>query len=124
MTGLDVGSDKFIKSYQTASQSDDYTEMTNNLIGFASRILFRIYASSNLMYKSNTDKTYIEDKATARNRVRTMFKLDSRTNVNSFIYPATGELKLINEKKDPKKVMVEEKQEEWNKLIEEHINKN
>ena len=100
MLGLDVGSDKFIKSYQTASQSNDYTEMTNNLIGFASRILSRIYVSSNLMYKSDTDKTYIEDKATTRNRVKNVFKLDSRTNVNSFIYPATGELKLVNEKKD------------------------
>jgi hypothetical protein len=74
MTGYDVSSDKFKKAYfATINSQNPIATMTTELMDFSSRILFRIYVSSQLMRNSSGE--YIKFKSEARQRVSQLFGL-------------------------------------------------
>ena len=111
MIGYDVSSDKFKKAYSaTINSQNPIASMTTELLDFSSRILFRIYVSSELMKDSKGD--YIKYKTEARQRVNQLFGLisnrnnknneniESIYNANKYIHPITGEIKLVNSNKD------------------------
>ena len=95
MIGLDVNNDKFIKAFQAASQQkgENFDKLTKDLINFSSRILFRIYLSSNQMLDAKGE--YIKTKDEARQKIKDIYRNNSM-NPNSYIYPATGEVKLVS----------------------------
>ena len=94
MIGLDVNNDKFIRAFQAASQVKDqnFNTLTDDLIKFSSRILFRIYLSNHML---DSKGEYIKTKSEAREKIKEIFRNHSM-NPNSYIYPATGEIKLVS----------------------------
>ena len=94
MIGLDVNNDRFIRAFQAASQVKDqnFNTLTDDLIKFSSRILFRIYLSNHM--RDNKGE-YIKTKSEAREKIKEIFR-NHYMNPNSYIYPATGEIKLVS----------------------------